>query len=67
MNNIQEMLQKVRKQRMLRRVLALLCAVVILFTTNQLKLKADTLERFPDCGYPDHVHDESCFEDGVLT
>ena len=62
--DIQALLSDSRHRRALKRWLALLCIVVILFTTNQLKFRADTLERIPACGYPDHAHDESCYVDG---
>ncbi len=45
-----------------RRIMALLCVITVLMTTNQLMFKADTLERIPACGYAEHVHDESCFD-----
>lgn len=51
----------------MRRVLAMLSVVVLLFTFNTFKYSAITLERTPTCGYPDHVHGEDCYnEDGVL-
>lgn len=65
--DIQALLSDSRHRRALKRWLALLCVVVILFTTNQLKFRADTLERIPACGYPDHAHDESCYVDGELV
>ena len=37
MNNTQEGLRKAKKQRQLRRIMALLCALVLFLTTNQLE------------------------------
>ena len=42
--------------------MALLCAIVMFATVNSMKFKADTLERTPTCGYPDHVHDAECYD-----
>ncbi len=53
--------QRVRKY--LRRAVALLSAVVILFTVNTLKRNANTLERIATCGYEEHTHDETCYDD----
>ncbi|MBQ8087353.1 MAG: hypothetical protein IJ234_02915 [Clostridia bacterium] len=60
-------LLKTKHKRIMRRVLAMLSVVVLLFTFNTFKYSAITLERTPTCGYPDHVHGEDCYnEDGVL-
>ena len=65
---IERIIRRNSRRAMLRRGLALLCAVVLLVTMNSLKLFADTLERIPMCGYDyDHVHAEECFDaEGAL-
>ena len=56
-----------RRKRFLRRAIALMSAVVLLFTMNSMKFEATTLERIATCGYPDHEHGPECFDaDGVL-
>ena len=47
----------------LKRVVALLCAVVIFLTVSSLKKNADTLERIPMCGMRAHAHSEACYDD----
>ena len=37
-------------------------AIVLLFTVNTMKREADTLQRIPTCGYPDHIHTEACLD-----
>ena len=64
---IKEMSKKRTWKRIFKRGMALLCAVVMLFTMNTLKRNADTLERIAMCGYAEHVHSESCFVGDVLS
>lgn len=56
-------LRAMKRQRIWRRALALLSAIVLLFTVNELKYAADTLERIPSCGMEEHSHDEACYDD----
>lgn len=52
----------------LRRIISLLSAVVIFATMVGLRFDAQTLERYPMCGYVEHTHDENCKnESGQLT
>ena len=64
---IKEMSKKRTWKRIFKRGMALICAVVMLFTMNTLKRNADTLERIAMCGYAEHVHSESCFVGDVLS
>ena len=64
---IREISKKRTWKRILKRSVALLCAVVMLFTMNTLKRNADTLERIAMCGYTEHVHTASCFSGDVLV
>ena len=64
---IREISKKRTWKRILKRSVALLCAVVMLFTMNTLKRNADTLERIAMCGYAEHVHSASCFSGDVLV
>ena len=56
-------LKKRKVHKYIRRAVALLSAFVMLFTVNTLKRNANTLERIPTCGYEEHVHDGSCFNE----
>ena len=63
---IENLARRMRRKRMLRRGLALLSALVLLFTMNTLKFQADTLERIPTCGLEEHLHGPECYaEDGA--
>ncbi len=63
---LERLVKQKKMKRLLRRGLALLSAVVLLFTMNTLKYKADTLERIPACGLQEHVHSAECYaEDGA--
>lgn len=53
---------KYARRRLLKRSLALLCCVMLLFTMNTLKRNADTLERIPMCRQAEHVHSETCYD-----
>jgi len=64
---IRDISKKRTWKRILKRSVALLCAVVMLFTMNTLKRNADTLERIAMCGYAEHVHSASCFSGDVLV
>ena len=59
----ESMLKSKKVHRYLRRAVALLSVVVMLFTINTLKKRANTLERIPMCGMEEHLHDESCFNE----
>ena len=59
---------KNRRKKWLKRVVALLCVLVMLFTMNTLKLRANTLMRRPTCGLKEHRHTQKCYDgDGNLT
>ena len=58
---LENLAKRSRRKRLLRRGLALLSVVVLLFTMNTLKLKADTLERIPMCGLQEHQHGPECY------
>lgn len=60
-NYMENILNKSKRRRFLKRVLALLSSVVILLTANTLKFNADTLVRAATCGYPDHEHTLDCY------
>ena len=62
-NQIHELSKKRNRRRILKRVLSFVCAAVILLTMNGLKRLADTLERKPDCGYTEHLHSSTCFDE----
>ena len=66
-NQIKEMSRKRTWKRTMKRCVALLCAVVMLFTMNTLKRNADTLERIAMCGFGEHVHTTSCYVGDVLS
>ena len=67
-NKIRELSNANKKKRLLKRVVALLSVVVMLFTVNSLKLTAITLSRTPVCGLKKHVHKAKCYdEDGNLV
>ena len=60
---IHELSKKRSRKWVLKRVTALFCAAVILLTMNGLKRHADTLEHKPSCGYKEHLHDSTCYDD----
>ena len=60
---IREYSKRNNKKRILKRVVSLLCVVVLLFTMNTLKRNANTLERIPMCGLIEHIHGSECFND----
>ena len=65
---LENLAKRNRLKRLMRRGIALLSAVVLLFTMNTLKFKADTLERIPACGQEEHVHTPDCYAgDGALV
>jgi hypothetical protein len=47
----------------LKRVIAMLCVFVMLFTVNSLKMVAQTLSRVPMCGLKSHQHKAKCYDD----
>ena len=62
-NKFNELLKKIKRRRILRRVIAMLSVVMILMTMNTLKKQADTLEHFATCGLVEHTHDVACYDD----
>ena len=60
-NYVNIILNKAKMRRLWKRVLALLCAIVIFFTANILRHNASTLVRTPSCGFPDHQHSPDCY------
>ena len=68
LNRIEAIVAQSRRNKILRRAIALLSVFVLLLTTNTLKFRADTLERIPTCGFGDHVHTEACYDaSGMLV
>ena len=62
-NTLDIIVKQGRRQRMLKRAVALLSVIVILLTVNSTKFIADTLERIPSCGYDyDHQHGPECYD-----
>ncbi|MBQ8972374.1 MAG: hypothetical protein IJ074_04765, partial [Clostridia bacterium] len=58
----EKLLRQYRRNGWIRRSIAFLSAVVILFTMSTLRMDAVTLSRIPTCGYPDHTHSEECYK-----
>ena len=58
----EKLLRQYRRNGWIRRSIAFLSAVVILFTMSTLRMDAVTLSRIPTCGYPDHTHTEECYK-----
>ena len=54
--------KKNSRGRLLKRVVALMCAFVLLITMNGLKRNANTLERIPSCGMREHQHSSDCYD-----
>ena len=68
MDYFDSILKKTHRKAVMKRVIAVLSAVVLLFTINTTKKTADTLERIPACGIGEHVHTDACFDvDGNLV
>ena len=65
-SGLQQLVKAKMKKIKLRRVIAILSCFVLLLTINQLKFKADTLQRLPACNLESHVHTASCYQDGEL-
>ena len=62
-----ELNKNYRKRRTLKRIVALLCVFVMLFTVNSLKMVAQTMSRKPMCGLKQHLHKAKCYDgDGAL-
>ena len=53
---------KYLKKNTLKKVIALLSAVVMLLTMNSLRLDAQTLEHKAMCGLAEHEHSEACYD-----
>lgn len=45
----------------LEKILCILSAITVFFTTNALMMPVVTMERNPDCGQEAHTHDDSCY------
>ena len=61
-NKIRELSNANKRKRLLKRVVAFLSIVVLLFTVNSLKLTANTLSRVPACGLKKHIHKAKCYD-----
>ena len=66
-NRIHEFSKKNARKRLLKRAVSLLCVVVLLFTMNTLKRRANTLERIPACGLEEHLHSSACYNEAGET
>ena len=66
---LESLKKKNSRRRLLKRALALLSAVVLLFTMNVLKRAAVAIEHKPTCEFEyDHIHTDACYDaDGLLT
>ncbi len=51
-----------RKRKAWRKVVSILACIVVFFTTYALILPAITMEKAPQCGKAEHLHEEECFE-----
>lgn len=60
---LNNMLKAARFKQARHRMVALFSVLVLILTTNQLKLKADTLERRATCGSVEHQHSEECLDE----
>lgn len=58
----QQLIDRAKRARVRRRIVAMLCVVVLLFTVNRTTFPADAMEGEPTCGIPAHAHDEECFD-----
>ena len=59
---IMELNKRYARKKMLKRIVALLCVFVMLFTVNSLKMVAQTLTRKPMCGLKEHQHKAKCYD-----
>ena len=67
-NPLISVINNAKRRRFIKRGLALLCALVLVFTMNTLKRDANTLERIPMCGYAgEHVHTPDCYDGDTLV
>ena len=62
MDFLDSILKNAHKKVVVKRVIAILSVVVMLFTVNSTRKFADTLERIPACGIEEHIHTEACFD-----
>ena len=63
-NRMEMLVKRGNRRRLLKRAVALMSAVVMLFTVNTLKRTATTLERIPMCGFEyEHTHVPECFDE----
>ena len=66
-SGLQQLITAKMRKIKLRRLIAFLSCFVLLFTLNQLKFKADTLQHIPTCNLEEHVHTASCYQDEELV
>lgn len=66
-NSFGSVIHNAKHRRIIKRSLAALCAVVLLFTMHSLRRDANTMERIPACGYTEHLHSASCYDADALT
>ena len=59
---IMELNKRYARKKLLKRIVALLCVFVMLFTVNSLKMVAQTLTRKPMCGLKEHQHKAKCYD-----
>ena len=59
---IMELNKRYARKKLLKRIVALLCVFVMLFTVNSLKMVAQTLTRTPMCGLKEHQHKAKCYD-----
>lgn len=61
--SLNNLVQKYKNRRTVRRIIALLSCMTVFFTMNSLTLEADTISRIPTCGMAEHVHTETCYDE----
>ena len=69
--NIAKEVEKLNRRRKFRNIwhniVRVLACVVVFVTTYALILPAITMENNPNCGYEQHEHDESCYQEKILN
>ena len=67
-HQLESIAKKNNRMKLLKRGVALLCAIVLILTMNTLKRAAIAMQPQPTCGYDyDHTHTADCFDaDGQL-
>ena len=64
---LENLAKRYRRRRLMKRRMALLSVLVLLFTTNALKRAAVAIEHIPTCGYEyEHVHTAECFDEAGI-